>query len=56
MKKDKSEVSYSTGTPREHCGNCRHFLPQDDACELVKGVIMARYWCKLWSVKKERKK
>ena len=49
MKKDKSDVNYSVGTPAEHCGNCQHFMPRDDACEVVKGAIYPRYWCSRWA-------
>jgi hypothetical protein len=51
IKKDKSEVNYSTGTPAEHCGNCQFFLKNDDACRRVRGMIVARMWCDLWSGK-----
>lgn len=48
MKKPKSEVKYSDGTPAEHCGNCQHFQRHDEACTLVAGEIRANKWCKLW--------
>jgi hypothetical protein len=51
MKKSKHEVHYSTGTPAEHCGNCRHFVRAHDECKRVEGTIMARYWCTIWSPK-----
>lgn len=49
MKKEKLEVDYSEGTMKNRCGNCRHFLKAEQGCELVKGHILARMWCRLWA-------
>lgn len=50
-KREPEDVDYSEGNAREHCGICRHFLPDAGACRLVKGHILARMWCKLFSRK-----
>lgn len=54
-KKNKDEVDYSPGHASSHCGHvvawpkgaCRHFI-DPNYCELVKGYISPRYWCRLW--------
>ena len=50
MKDAKAEVDYSLGKGSDRCDNCRHFEPPD-ACELVRGKIEAKGWCKLFSRK-----
>lgn len=52
----KSEVDYSKGMPKSHCGHvpkwhggsCEHFI-HPFSCEKVKGYIDPTYWCKLWA-------
>ena len=53
VKKDKEEVDYSEGRMKEHCGNCSHFLVDKQACTKVKGHIMARMWCRIWTRRKQ---
>lgn len=53
----KLEVDYTDrGSPREHCGPvsewprgaCAHF-EGPHSCELVRGYVVPRGWCKKWS-------
>jgi hypothetical protein len=54
VKKSKSEVAYSKGMPKSHCGpvqgwrggDCKHFR-KPYGCALVEGQIAPRMWCKL---------
>jgi hypothetical protein len=54
-KKSKSEVDYSEGMAKSHCGpvsrwsngECEHFQTPN-GCALVRGWIDPKYWCKLW--------
>lgn len=54
-KKAKSEVNYSKGMEKSHCGPlslgdkhyCSHFI-MGGSCEKVTGKIDKKYWCKLW--------
>ena len=58
-KKTKEEVDYSKGHKDSHCGKvfpddkgyCRHYSDESHevgSCELVRGIIVPVYWCKLW--------
>ena len=45
----KAAVDYTvSGAPREHCGNCEHYIPAN-ACELVRGYIAHDGWCNKWA-------
>lgn len=33
----------------QNCGNCRYFLADQGACELVEGDISPSAWCRMWS-------
>lgn len=60
MKAEKSEVNYSAGMAKSHCGKsfkddngyCEHFKGSKDSlsspgiCEVVAGQIDRVYWCK----------
>jgi len=56
MKKTKTEVHYSTGTPKEHCSICKHFIKnavdvsagRGDRCTKVAGAIGREDWCTLY--------
>jgi len=65
-KHSKKEVNYSPGHVQSHCGPvfhddtycCQHFQDrvshtERGTCELVEGLIDARYWCELWKRKKK---
>jgi len=61
-KKLKTEVNYSRGMVKSHCGPwmkadrgyCTHFIPgstdykANGTCERVYGEIDPKFWCKLW--------
>ena len=50
-KKPKSEVDYSRGMARAHCGICRYFVENQGSaatCKKVAGVVSDGYWCKLF--------
>lgn len=58
----KLEVDYvDKGRPSEHCGpvtewprgRCKHF-ETPHACDLVRGYIVPRGWCKKWEARGER--
>jgi hypothetical protein len=63
-KKSKAEASYSNeGHPSSHCGpvrawesgDCRHF-ESPSSCELVRGHISPRGWCRYWESYKDEDK
>jgi len=57
VKKTKESVDYSRGHPDSRCGLCEHFVPgrlrgQLGECELVRGTIDPRFWCRLFEGKR----
>jgi hypothetical protein len=56
VKKAKSQVDYSKGMKKSHCGPlnlydkgyCKHFI-EPGSCRLVSGKIEKAMWCKLFS-------
>ena len=36
-----------------HCGMCRHFIPDEQACRIVAGRVTAKDWCKKFTSKRE---
>jgi hypothetical protein len=51
VKKDKEEVGYTpvAKMKSERCELCKHFRALYNRCELVKGQILPRAWCKLFA-------
>lgn len=59
----KSEVSYSRGSRKAHCGVCTHFhwssieeSIHDGTCDVVEGMIDPARWCAKFSNGKEPEK
>ncbi len=44
----KQRAAYRRSKGRETCGNCRHFKPQKESCDIVKGEIRPEFVCNLW--------
>jgi phage-related protein (TIGR01555 family) len=47
----KKSVKYGPGHAGESCGDCRHFIAGQHACEKVRGWIEADKWCELFAEK-----
>lgn len=45
-----ARVDYKKGTEREHCGNCKNFIPDciEDRCRTVLCPIELQMWCRRW--------
>lgn len=49
----KSDVQFEhPAKGPHHCGECRHFLRAERACEIVKGRITPQDWCDRFSQKR----
>ena len=49
-KAQHGQVDYRRGTEKEHCGNCRNFIPACfvNRCLSVVCPIEPEMWCRRW--------
>jgi hypothetical protein len=51
QKATHAQVDYKKGTKREHCSNCKNFIPCDreSRCRTVLCPIEPEMWCRRYS-------